>query len=224
MVALALLLGAIFFVVQSLAPQTIGEAARRKLLAELQTHYSGQTVSIRRGHFDPKVGLTFEDIRISDASGGAFGRASNEMLRVDRLTVLTDMHPEKILERNIPLSTRGVVIDGVHASAWLTENQQISLMGLLPLPTLGPGAPRIVIRNVRLNLWSGVASRRPVTAQLDEVLVTKHQQADGSAKQMIVLRGSADFADEVLVSRRHGWQRARSALLDQGGPSQSRSF
>ncbi len=111
------------------------------------------------------------------------------------------MHPEKILERNIPLSTRGVVIDGVHASAWLTENQQISLMGLLPLPTLGPGAPRIVIRNVRLNLWSGVASRRPVTAQLDEVLVTKHQQADGSAKQMIVLRGSADFADEVLVSR-----------------------
>ena len=132
--ALALLLGSVYFVVQSLAPHTIGETARRKLLADLRMHYQGRTVSIRRGHFDPKLGLTFEDVRISNDAASSSPHASAEMFRIDRLTVLTDVQPEKLLDGSVPLTTRGIVMDGVHASAWLTEDQQISLAELLPLP------------------------------------------------------------------------------------------
>ena len=192
-------MGSVFFIVQSLAPHTIGETARRKLVSDLQMHYRGRSVSIRRGHFDPKVGLTFEDVRISDQSSSASAAGTAEMLRIDRLTVLTDVHPEKLLDRSLPLTTRGIVMDGVQATAWLTQDQQISLTKLLPLPSLGPCTPRIVMRSVRLNLLGGIANRRPITAELDEVVVTNQVQASGGIDRFIVLRGSTDFADDVLV-------------------------
>lgn len=199
LLTLALLLSAVYFAVQTLAPHTIGETARRKLLLDLQSHYRGHSISIRRGHYDPKVGLTFEDVRIADRSASFLGRGTREMLRIERLTVLADIDPEKLLDRSLPLTTRGIVMDGVHATLWLTENQQISLAELWPLPKLGPVAPRMVMRNVSIGLLSATANRRPIAAELEEVLVTSHEHSNGQVDRVVAIKGSADFADGLLL-------------------------
>ena len=193
----ALTLLALFFVAKALAPQTIGETARRKLLADLQAYYQDHKVSIRRGRFDPEVGLTFEDVRIYAPASSP--QVDALMLRIERLRVLTDMHPEKLLDRDLPVETRGVVLDGVLANAWLTDDQQISLAQLLPLPKLGPGAPQVVIRNVSLNLVGERDQRRPITAHLDEVVIENCCGRAGDVDSVIVLRGATDFADDVLL-------------------------
>lgn len=206
----ALVLAAGFAVVHLLAPQTIGETARRKLIADLQRHYEGRTVSIRRGSFDPKVGLTFEGVIIGKRDSATDASSSDveskaDMVRIDRLTVLTNMHPEKLLDGNLPLHTRGLVIEGVHANAWLTDKREISLAELWPLPRFGPTAPRMVIRDINLKFFGGSADRRPMTANLKEVLVTNEERGEGQTDRVILLRGSADFADDI---------RARADFVD----------
>lgn len=195
-------MGMVFFVVQALAPQTIGETARRKLLADLQQHYPGRSISIRRGRFDPEVGLTFEDVRIAEGDHVATSQGSQrarEMLRIERLTVLTDVHPQKLLDQDLPLTTRGIVLDGVHATAWMDKDQQLSLATLWPLPKFGPVAPRMVMRRVSLGLLGGSSHRRPITTELKEVVVDNHAQGSGHVDRLITMQGSADFANDLLI-------------------------
>ncbi len=75
--AAALIVLATIFVIRSLAPQTIGESARRQLLSQLQDHYSGYSVSIRRGHFDPNIGLIFRGLILWDLGLFSPGRDNN---------------------------------------------------------------------------------------------------------------------------------------------------
>ena len=35
--------------------------------------------------------------------------------------MVADMHPEKLLDKQNPLVTRRIVLDGVQANAWLTR-------------------------------------------------------------------------------------------------------
>ena len=103
LLTLALIVLAIAFLVRSFAPQTLGETARRQLLAMLQDHYREYSVSIRRGYFDPDIGLVFEDLRIADPSPSNARLGRGEMLRIERLTVVADIHPENLIEKRIPL-------------------------------------------------------------------------------------------------------------------------
>lgn len=187
------------FVIYTLAPQTVGETARRQLLGQLQTHYKNHTVSIRRGHFDPKVGFIFEDLRISDASPDSLHFRSREMIRIERLTVLTDVQAEKLLDKKSPLKTRRIILDGVHANVWLNENGDPSLYDLMPMPKLGPVTPRMEMRRVRVSLVDAQSKRRPVTAELDELLWVNTPTSDGIVDKSITFRGSADFANNLLV-------------------------
>ncbi|MGI9470691.1 MAG: AsmA-like C-terminal region-containing protein [Rubripirellula sp.] len=187
------------FVIYTLAPQTVGETARRHLLCQLQTHYKNHTVSIRRGHFDPKVGFTFEDLRITDNSPSTFSFRSREVLRIERLTVVTDVEPEKLLDQKNPLKTRRLILDGVHTNVWLNEAGQPSFNDLLPLPKMGPVTPRMELRRVRVNLVDGQSKGRPVTAELDELLLVNTPTADGGVDKSITFRGSTDFANDLLV-------------------------
>ena len=208
MVALVLL--AIVGVVRILGPQTIGETARRKLLAQLQDHYRDYSVSIRRGHFDPAVGLIFEDIRIADPSGTVYRLGAREMIRVERLTVVADLRAEKLLEQQNPLETRQLKLEGIRANVWLQPDGEISLAKLLPLPKFGPIAPQIDLSEVQIRLIDETSHSRPIDIELDRISVKnmtdattlpKHpnETAQESIHQRITVHGSADFANELLV-------------------------
>lgn len=199
LIVAALVLTAAAFAVRSLAPHTIGETARRQLLSQLQDHYAGYDVSIRRGHFDPDVGLIFEDLRISDASASTWRNPSREMVRIERLIVVGDLHPEKLIDQQNPLVSRRIVLDGVQAYGWLDETGQLSLTGLMPLPKLGPVVPRMELKRVALRLMDRESNARPVDFEIPEAIVVNTTGVDGRINKSITMRGSADFADDLLV-------------------------
>lgn len=200
----ALILAAAAFAIWSLAPQTIGETARRKFLHELQKHYVGHTVSIRRGHFDPDVGLTFEDIRIGESSTSMLNFGARELIRIDRLTVVADVHPEKLLDQANPLVTRRIAIDGVTANVWLQEDGKICLEALMPLPNLGPAAPRIDLADVHLRLFGDDPAARPIDAELNRVVLLNRPRAngtcdDGTCDVDVTVHAAAEFAEDVKL-------------------------
>lgn len=199
LMAIALLGFAIVLLARLAGPQTIGETARRHLQAELQDHYREFSVSIRRGHYDPDVGLIFEDLRISDPSPSTSARGRGEMVRVERLTVVADVRPENLIDGKLPLRTRRILLDGVHANAWLENNGQLSLEGLLPLPSLGPTVPRIDLKKVRVRLVNEAPNSRPIDAELDEVVLLSAAKQGGKADTTTTIRGSTDFANDLLV-------------------------
>ena len=133
----ALILVAVLFVIRSLAPQTIGETVRRNVLAQLRQHYTDHHVSIRRGNFDPSRGLILEGLVIEE--DGTTGSSSRrELVRIDRLTVMGSFNAEKLKSKQNPIQTERVVLEGVHANAWLAANGRSTLESLIPLPVLGP--------------------------------------------------------------------------------------
>lgn len=155
----------IAFVVRTMAPQTLGEQARRVLEKQLAEHYRDWDVSIRRGVYRPGVGLQFEDITLSrssseEHSGGARSLTNRLIARwsaqpeieIDRLTVVADIDARKLLDQRNPMATRRVVIDGVRANLRWQSNGNLSLAGLWPPPQLGPICPKIDLRQVTLNL------------------------------------------------------------------------
>ncbi len=183
--------------IRALAPQTIGETARRHVLSLLQDHYRQYTVSIRRGHFDPKVGLIFEDVRIWDSVSSA--SRPREMIRIDRITLVSDVHPERLWDKQNPLETKKILMDGVQANVWLEDGKTLSLTRLMPLPQFGPGVPEVEMRRIAVRLYGDDPGERPVDAALNQCVILKSTDAQGRLHERIVVRGSTDFADELLV-------------------------
>ncbi|WP_186775353.1 hypothetical protein [Rubripirellula tenax] len=194
----ALIIAAACFAIRSLAPQTIGETVRRKFICQLQTHYPNHNISVRRGHFDPNIGLVLEDLRISEPTS-MLSLRSREMVRIERITVMGDFQIEKLLDQQNPLVTRRVVVEGVTANVWLRENGDSSLAVLLPLPQLGPAAPRIDLSQIHLRLFGDDASSRWIDAELERALVVNRTRADGSTDHEITVTGVADFAKDIKL-------------------------
>ena len=195
----ALILLAAYFVVRSLAPQTIGETARRKFLAQLEEHYSDFNVSIRRGYFDPDVGLIFEDIRISDPSDSSFRFSSRQMVRIERMTVVGDIEPEKLLDNQNPLKTRHLILDGIQANCWLNNQGDLSLTELMPLPEFGPAAPRMDLRRVKVRLSDINTRRRPIDAEFSQITLVSTPTGLTGVDKAFTIRGNTDFASDLLV-------------------------
>ncbi|MFK8113114.1 MAG: hypothetical protein AB8B91_12980 [Rubripirellula sp.] len=203
----ALVIVAAYFAVRTLAPQTIGETARRQFLALLQKHYAGKSVSIRRGHFDADVGLIFEDIRISDASQSSFQFRQREMVRIERLTVVGDVDVEKLLNKQTPLNTRQIVLDGVQVNVWLDSAGELPIKSLLPMPSFGPAAPRIDLRRVSVRLSDDASRKRPIDAEFSQIslvntpagLVASPGESSSMPEQTITVRGNTDFASDLLI-------------------------
>ncbi|MDA8744016.1 AsmA-like C-terminal region-containing protein [Rubripirellula amarantea] len=198
---------------RSLAPQTIGETARRQFLSKLQNHYPSLNVSIRRGHFDPDVGLTFEGIRIAESTSG--GRWSlRDLVRIERLTVVGSFDTQRMMDQQNPIVTNRIIVQGVQANAWLDGAGDLSLAKLMPLPSFGPGAPRTDIRSAKLSFFGEGDRAKPIDAELQDVVVLKAQLPDHDASstgststapdlvladQEITLRGIADFVDQFAA-------------------------
>lgn len=197
--AAALFIAAAFLVIRSLAPQTLGETARRKFLSQLRDHYTGLSVTIGRGRFDPDVGIIFEDLRIAEPASSAFQFRAQELVRVERMTIVANLHPEKLLEKKIPMTTRRVVLEGVEANVWLDAEGKASLDKLLPMPNLGPAAPVMQIRNAKVRLIGGDPQLRPVDIEIASGLIETKTDAAGSVERKITLRGRSDFANNFVV-------------------------
>ena len=198
---IALILLGIVGVVRMVGPQTIGETARRKLVTQLQDYYREYSVSVRRGYFDPSIGLIFEDLRISDPVGSTLGLGEREMVRIERLTIFTDIHAEKLLEKQNPLEARRIKLEGVRANAWLRSDGELSLAKLMPLPKFGPSVPHVDVNRVQLRLMDETSGSRPIDIELDRIMIKSMAgvSADEPVHQQIVVHGSADFANELLI-------------------------
>ncbi len=203
----ALLLLAACVVIRSLAPQTLGETARRQFLAQLSEHYADLSVSIGRGRYEPDVGLIFEDIRIDQPASATFQFRSQQMVRIARMTVVADLHPKKLLDKKIPMVTQRVVLEGVHANAWLDDAGNVSLNKLYPFPTLGPAAPKLQLRDAKIRLIGGKSHSRPVDFEITDGLLENRSTPTGPQKVLqtgsvdksISIRGRADFANDIVA-------------------------
>jgi hypothetical protein len=193
----ALVLMLVLFVIRSLAPQTIGETVRRNVLAQLQQHYSNHHVSIRRGNFDPTSGLVLEGLLVEHKSGSD-GSGRRPLIRVDRLTVKGSFNAERFKNKQNPIQTERVVLEGVHAEAWVEPGGGTSLESLLPLPVLGPAAPRTDLRDVTIQLH-GNPDQRPIKAELSSVVIVNRTSFDGSCNKEIAIRGSSEFANQITA-------------------------
>ncbi|WP_146601355.1 DUF3971 domain-containing protein [Novipirellula aureliae] len=196
----ALILTAIVFTARMLAPDTIGEQARRHFLKALQNHYASQGVteieiSIRRGRFEPQVGLVFDDLLITDRS--ATSRPLREMISVKRMIVFANVHPEKLFDKEIPLTTTRIALTGIDANITVSDDAIASIGRLLPLPKFGPVCPRIDVRDAKIHLYGNDTSRRPITTELTNISLLNRPQLDGSIDQVITVSGSADYADGI---------------------------
>ncbi len=185
--------------IYTLAPQTIGETARRHFLSRLTEHYPNYKVTVGRGHFDPNVGLVFEDIRIAEPSPDSFLSRSREMIRIERLTLVSDIHPEKLLDKQVPMTTKQIELDGVQLTTWLKEDGSLSVQDLLPMPKFGPAVPRMELRRTKLRLVDQTMRRRPIDVELDRVLIQSDAGSEDQITQKIFVQGSADFADGLVV-------------------------
>ncbi len=188
----ALLLLCIVFVIRTLAPQTIGEQVRRSVLDKISKHYDGFNVSIRRGHYDPKVGILFDDIRISDPNAGGSYLSARDVLRVERMIVFADVHPEKLLDHDNPITTRRIVLDGVTVDAWMETDGSLSLASLWPPPQFGPVCPRIELTDVKLRLMDRQASKRPVEVEIEKLWLDSVVGSDGRILKRMQMHGSSE--------------------------------
>ncbi len=203
----ALVIIATVFVIRAIAPQTIGEQVRRHLVKQLQAHYGDLQISIGRGHYEPKIGLIFEDIRIAGQIGGKFdSRHAEDLVRIERMIVVADTRPEKLLDKQNPLVTRRIVIDGVRVNAVLGDDGSLPLLGLWPPPSLGPGAPRIDIKRASVRCYSEGNSSQPIDLDLANVVVINANDgtpglgggdAVEAASKTVLVQGTSSFAKRI---------------------------
>ncbi|MEM9646001.1 MAG: hypothetical protein AAF989_13510, partial [Planctomycetota bacterium] len=189
-------------------PQTVGEQARQIFLAKLQDHYSELDVSIRHGRYEPGSGFTFEDLEFRDPKS-MVGSQPRTIAKVDRLTVLTDLKLNKVVESENPFLTKQIVIDGATVEIWSTDNhwsgetcdwnQGWSIEKLLPVPEFGPVCPRMNIRDVKLNLFADSTAKRPLRCDVRHVNVLASHQPDGTLVRQIQAQASGESAERITV-------------------------
>jgi len=134
-----------------LAPQTIGEQARRSIQRILQDHYPGLYVTIGSGRIDSRVGLILEDLEFASPVYGQ--QKGRRFLHVDRLIIETNVTIDKIFDAKVPVCASRIMAVGVEADIWQEQNATWSIAKLFPPPTMGPGCPRIEVYDARLRLY-----------------------------------------------------------------------
>lgn len=144
-----------YLLFQLLAPQTIGEQARRLFERQLSQHYRDWDVSVSRGTYRAGVGLVFESIRLRPRSPrtglltnslvGSLGDwwGADDAVRIQRLTVFADLEPSKLFGDESPLRTHRIAVEGVTADMRVDADGTHNLATLWPLPQFGPICPRI---------------------------------------------------------------------------------
>ena len=177
-----------YLLFQLLAPQTIGEQARRLFERQLTEHYRDWDVSVSRGTYRAGVGLIFESIRFRPRStrsgllsstlvqplGNWWG--GSDVVRIQRLTVFADLEPSKLLAEESPLRTRRIAVEGVSAHVRVHADGTHNLATLWPLPQFGPACPQIdvVDATVTVTCPSDCASDRPAESAVTTPPIQLH--------------------------------------------------
>ena len=186
-----------------LAPQTIGEQARRTLLCTLQKHYTGLQVSIGSGRFSSAVGLILEDLEFTAPAGQ--GKPARSLLRINRLIVETDLDLQKVIDRKMPLSAKRVIAVGVEVDAWPNEAGKWSIERMWPPPKMGPGCPRFEIHEGKLRVYrnaevAGDRKCRPIEwDQMQMAVNVAPATATSPAVHQIMAKASSDFASQLVI-------------------------
>jgi hypothetical protein len=199
----ALILVAMIAAAYLLAPQTIGEQARRTLLSTLQAHYQGTHITIGSGRFSSKVGLIFEDLEFT--SPATQGRPSRPLLRIHRLIVESDLDIQKVMDRKMPMCAKRIIAVGVEIEAWPSEGGQWSIAKLWPPPKMGPGCPRFEIHDGQLRLYRTdelASDRKYRPVQLDQLQMAVNvvpATATSPTMHQITAKASSDFASRMFI-------------------------
>ncbi len=218
---------AIVVVVRMIGPQTVGEQARRVFEKQLADHYTDWHVSVGRGIYRSGVGLQFEDISLSprvptkrnhqaEPQSSVAGRTASitdailatwnqqPAVEIQRLTVFADIDAIKLLDKQNPLITRRVLIEGVTTDMRLQGDGTLSLAGLWPPPQLGPICPEIELKGVTLNLsidakdgsrsQQDAEEERPLQFRWSQILVenTCEIAAVRDGVRRLTIRGDSD--------------------------------
>ena len=209
----ALIAAAAVFLVRSIAPQTLGEQVRRHLVKQLQAHYQDHEVTIRRGRYEPNLGFIFEDILVSDAPQQhginrwmASESDQGDSLSIDRLIVLADAKPKKLLDQENPFVTRRVIVDGIKINSRLADDGKPTIASLWPPPAMGPCAPRMEIRDASIRLQAD--QRDPIDFHFSDLVVVAHPDSDaesaGRTRKSIAAKGSCHFAKSISAQAESG--------------------
>ncbi|MEM9589253.1 MAG: hypothetical protein AAGA03_18370, partial [Planctomycetota bacterium] len=196
-VTAALFVLTLIFVIKIVMPQTVGEQARQIFLRDLQQHYSGLRVSIRRGHFDAQVGFVFEDVVIAEPGPTGVISKGRTILSIDRLIAFSDIDPSKLIDQESPFLPRRVAVEGAVVDVWLDEEGLPNVAQLWPPPQLGPSAPKIEVHQSRVRWLEGAARERPIELALDHAVSQKETQNAESTITNISFQGSAAFAESI---------------------------
>ncbi|MEM6470623.1 MAG: hypothetical protein AAF802_13785 [Planctomycetota bacterium] len=229
---LALLVTSIVFLIRFIAPDTLGEQARRHVESILRQQYRGLRVSIGRGRVEPSIGLILEDIRIGvpDPNSGTVlhpdgnakgwsGREGRDLVSVDQLIVVADADPEKLFRKENPLSAKRIRIEGLHLHAWETDQGRFSLERVWPLPSFGEGScPRIELLNGTVSVYGRNPEIRPIEVKIAKALIANSSAPDvlesvntneqsgtiASNEQVtsVALAGAASFIDRFELKLR----------------------
>ena len=200
--ALALVLSAIFFAFQFILPQTVGEQIRRHVLEVVREHYPDHEITIANGRLDPKVGLVFDDIRVRAASAGEpkklFRRPMRDLLRIERLIVVTQTQIQRVLEQENPFVAKRIIVNGLRASLWEEPDGTVSLQSLLPPPKFGDSkTPRVEFRNAVVSFFEK-ESNHPLEVTIQKALVLESSDADGP-KLTVAASGGSSFAESIKL-------------------------
>ena len=167
----ALVTAAAIFVAVQLAPQTLGEAARRHLQQQLQQHYAKSRVTVRRGHYQRDLGFVFDDIRIEHPFGAFDGDDDSSVVGIDRVVVVTNFDREKIADHENPFVSKRIIVDGLRVDTTVTERGEFSIEELWPLPKFGPTVPRIELRNTEVRLMGTGHANDRLPLHFDNILL-----------------------------------------------------
>ena len=200
----ALIILAMLAAAYLLAPQTIGEQARRSLLCILQTHYAGMKVSIGSGHLATDIGLVLEDIEVSVPGIG--NQPPRRLLHISRLIVETDLTISRMLDGQMPCRATRMLAVGVDAHLWEDESGKWSLARIWPPPKMGPGCPRFELYDARLSLYRHCSSAdktpcRPV--EFDKLrlsVLTNPGASPELATHRFILRSTSEFVSQLTLA------------------------
>ena len=197
--------GAVVFLAVQMAPQTLGEAARRHLQKQLRQHYRNSYVAIGQGRYEHDVGFVFDDIRIIESSSTGGYDAGSTGISIDRVVVFTDFDQEKITEQQNPFVSERILIDGFRADTAISESGELSIAKLWPPPKLGPTVPRIEMRDAEIH-FSGEGNQHDrIPLRFESIVLTSDPL---SGEQAITARGSAPFMKSLVLESKFnpsGW-------------------
>lgn len=185
-------------VIRTIAPQTIGEQARRLVEDQLRKHYTQCEVHIGRGTYVPGTGFIFRDltIRVPSETGsdqGWFLRsgAGPDGIAIGQMVVHADIDPSKLTGPNSPIKTQAVDLHDVDVTTRRLKNGQFSVASLWPPPSMGPGCPLVRINDAQVHL-RGTESQSTLTSAWKTVQLAKNS---ATGIHSFVATGKADFAD-----------------------------